>query len=115
MVLYVGYPVTYETACELFGMPNNTPNLEDTIRKQGLELYRTDKGQYILGLEVHEVANLWGEFVSVEDGIVFILHQTKRVRECLRNAKVDLSDFYIECMEEEPIRVHYPDPYLITA
>ena len=114
-MLYIGYPVTYETACELFRMSPDTPRIEDTIRSCGLDLYRTDKGQYILGLEVKEVACLWGNFVRVEDGVDAICMRTKQVVSCFQDAGVDLSDFLLECMESEPIRVHNPPPYLITA
>ena len=115
MTLYVGYPINFETACDLFGLPHDTTHLLKTIQSTGLDLYRIDKGQYILGLEVKEVADLWDNFVSVDDGIIRILEQKKKVVDLLRAAKIDLSDFLLERMESDPVRVHTPPPYLITA
>ena len=115
MVLFVGYPVTYATACELFRKPNDTMHIKDTIQASGLDLYPIDKGQHILGLRVDEVGYLSGNFVSVDNGVVAILMQKHRVLSCLQRAGIDLSDFLLEGLESEPIRVHNPPPYLITA
>ena len=115
MVLYVGYPISYETACDLFRVSRETTNIESIVRQFGLELYSTDKGQYILGLKVDPIAHLGGPFVSVDDGLIHILEQTKKVAECIQKAAVDMSDFMIQPMEDEEIRVHNPPPYLITA
>ena len=115
MPLYVGYPITFATACDLFGLPHDTNHLLVTIQSTGLDLYRVDKGQYILGLEVKEVADLWDNFMSVDEGLIHILRQKKNVVDLLRAAKIDLSDFLLERMESEPLRVHNPQPYLITT
>ena len=115
MVLYVGYPISYETACELFGMSAETTNIQNTIQTFGLKLYLVDKGQYILGLAVEQVADLWDSFVSVDDALICILQQKKKVVQLLQDAGVDLSDFLLERMEGEPLRVHNPQPYLITT
>ena len=55
MVLFIGYPINYETVCNLFRLPTDTEDLKSTIEKAGFVFQHTDKGQYILGLEVKEV------------------------------------------------------------
>jgi hypothetical protein len=115
MVLFVGYPVTYATACELFRKPIDTMHIKDTIQAWGLDLYPIENRQHILGLRVDEVAYLSGNFASVDQGIAAILLRKKHVVSCLQRAGIDLSDFLLEGLGSEPIRVHNPPPYLITA
>ena len=115
MTLYIGYPISYETACDLYRMPRETNNIESIVGQSGLSLYATDKGQCILGLKVDSVAHLGGPFVSVDDGLIHILEQKKKVVELIQKSHIDLSDFMIQPMEDEEIRVHNPPPYLITA
>jgi len=115
MVLYIGYPVSYETACTLFCLPEGALNIDMEIKKTGLEFYSIDKGQYIMGLKVDEIADLWETFVSVDDALILILKKKKEVIELIQKAGIDLSDFLLERMESEPLRVHNPPPYLITA
>jgi len=114
MVLYIGYTVTYETACKLFRVSDYT-NAIEVINAAGLDLYSTDKGQYILGLRVKEVSDLWDTFVSVDDALILIQQQKKRFTDIIQREGIDLSDFMLERMEEEPLRVHNPPPYLITT
>jgi hypothetical protein len=80
MVLYVGYPVNYTTACCLLKIPvddKSDDSLIEAVRIAGLQLHSTDKGQNILGLEVNGVSDLWTTFVSVDDAMIRIL-QTKK-------------------------------------
>ena len=55
-MLFVGYPISYETACGFLGLPADVD--EATFKKlyamTNLELYYVDKGQYILGTFVKE-------------------------------------------------------------
>lgn len=110
-MLYVGYPITYETACELF---NVSKDVVSVIEKTGLNFYTIDKGLCILGLEVVEVGDVWSTFVSVDEALVFILKYKMKVCELLKKAGIDLSDFMIQHMEGEPERVYNPQPCLIT-
>ena len=116
-MLYVGYPVSFETACKMFSIPEEVAGdvLQKTISEAGLKLSWIDKNLCILGLTVDAVASLWDTFVSVDDALILILQKKKEVTKCLKDAGVDLSELWIEKMEEEPELVFNPPPYLISA
>ena len=116
-MLYVGYPVSYTTACKMFSVPDVglVKDLEAVIGKAGLTISWIDKNLCILGLTVDAVARLGDIFVSVDDALVLILQKKKEVTQRLKEASVDLSELWIEKMEEEPELVFNPPPYLITA
>jgi len=115
-MLVIGYPVNYETVCKFFNVSSEEGiNIEKlTKEKSELDFFSTDKGQYILGLEVKESSDLWDNFTSVDDTIILILQKKKLVKELFEKAKIDLSDFMLEKMEGEPERVHNPPLFLIT-
>ena len=118
MVLYVGYPVTYETACSLLKIPidpDSDDSLIEAVKNAGLQLHSTDKGQNILGLEVEGVADLWTTFVSVDEAMIRILQTKKKLTDLIVKGNIDLSDFMLEKMEGEPERVYNPEPYLISC
>lgn len=114
-MLFVGYPISYETACLFFSLPTSTEDtkLLSQIQDAGLVLEYVDKGQYILGLEVN-IGNLFDEFVSADTGIIKILERKKDVIDRCKEACIDLSDFMIEPIGHEAWqRVSNPEPYLI--
>jgi hypothetical protein len=113
-MLFVGYPINYETACKLFHIPEGEI-IKPIIQKTGLDFVSTDKGQYILGLQVKEVGDLWDEFVEVDESIILIQIQKIKLKKIIKNLGIDLSDFMLERMEGEPLRVHNPEPYLISV
>lgn len=115
-MLVIGYPVNYETICKFFNVSSEEGiDVEKlTKEKSELEFHSTDKGQYILGLEVKEARDLWDNFISVDDALVLILQKKKLVKELFEKAKIDLSEFDLEKMEGEPERVYNPPPYLIS-
>ena len=116
-MLYVGYPVSYQTTCNLFSVSEELreEELKAVVSKVGLGFFWIDKNLCILGLAIREVNNLGHSFVSVDDSLVLILEKKKEVTRCLKEAGIDLSDFMIEKMEGEPQRVFNPMPYLISA
>lgn len=116
-MLYVGYPVSYLTACKMFSVPKGglVKDLEAVIGKAGLKLSWIDKNLCILGLAVDAVARLGDIFVSVDDALILILQKKKEVTQRLKDAGVDLSEVWIEKMEDEPELVFNPPPYLISA
>ena len=116
-MLYVGYPVSYPTACKMFSVPEGglVKDLEAVIAKTGLTLSWIDKNLCILGLTVDEVGRLGETFVSVDDALILILQKKKQVTEALKEAGVDLSELWIEKMEGEPELAFNPPPYLITT
>jgi len=115
-MLIIGYPVNYETICKFFNV-NSDEGIDVeklTKEKSELEFHSTDKGQYIIGLEVIEARDLWDKFISVDDALVLILQKKKQAKELFEKAKIDLSDFMIEKMEGYPERVYNPPLFLIT-
>ena len=115
-MLVIGYPVNYETICKFFNVSSEEGiNVEKLVKeKSELEFYSTDKGQYIIGLEVKEIRDLWDKFTSVDDALILILQKKKQAKELFEKAKIDLSDFMIEKMEGDPERVYNPPLFLIT-
>ena len=115
MPLFVGYPINYETACMFFRLPEETEEdeLMKHIKDAGLEFTYVDKSQYMFGLEV-AISNMFDEFVGTDDCIVRILQQKKKVTELIKKAGIDLSDFMLQPIGEEPFqRVSNPEPYLM--
>ena len=113
-MLYVGYPVYFETALKLIP-PSPGTNLNDQLATQGLTLYEIDKGVCILGLEVPEIHISDRAYQSVDDGLRHILDAKKKVVAGLKALNANLSRFEIAPMEEETIWVENPEPYLITT
>ena len=112
-MLYVGYPITLETARALFKQPD-TVDMQQHVKAQGLNLYNIDKGLLVLGYGLKELSNYGTKYVSVDETLILILQYKQRLTDTLTAAKVDLSNFDIEVMESEPIRVSNPQPYVMT-
>jgi hypothetical protein len=115
-MLIVGYPISYETACKMFGVEKeyHTRTLETAVEKNGLEFHWIDKGVCILGLEIKEVAKLW-EFTSVDESIGLIMAHKLKFVELVEKAGLDISELLIERIESEPLLVKNPPPYLMTV
>ena len=110
-MLYVGYPITLETARALFKQPD-TVDMQQHVKTHGIHLYNIDKGLLVLGYGLKELSNYGTKYVSVDETLILILQYKQRLTAALAN--IDLSDFDIEVMEDEPIRVHNPPPYTMT-
>jgi hypothetical protein len=110
-MLYIGYPITYETACKLF---NVTEDVVPVIEKTGLKLYTIDKGLCVLCLEIVEVSDHWNTFVFIDEALVYILKYKMKMCDLIKKANIDLSSFIIENMKGEPEHVHNPQPCLMT-
>jgi len=115
-MLIVGYPISYETGCKMFGVEKeyHTRTLETVVEKKGLEFHWIDKGVCILGLEIKEVAKLW-EFTSVDESIGIIMAHKMKFVELIEKAGLDISELLIERIESEPLLVKNPPPYLMTV
>jgi hypothetical protein len=115
-MLVVGYPVNYETICKFFNVSSDEGiDVEKLVNeKSELEFHSTDKGQYIIGLEIKEIRDLWDKFTPVDDALILILQKKKQAKELFEKAKIDLSDFMIEKMEGYPERVYNPSLFLIS-
>jgi hypothetical protein len=101
----------------MFSVPEGglIKDLNAVIGKTGLVLSWIDKNLCILGLILEDVGRLGETFMSVDDALVLILQKKKEVTKALKEAGVDLSELWIEKMEEEPELVFNPQPYLITT
>ena len=109
-MLYIGYPITKATAYKILGQPESV-NIEAYIRSKRLRLYEIDKGLCVLGLAVASLTNYCPNYMNV---VIAILNYKKCVVRRLSAAKADLSDFDLEVMESEPIRVQNPSPMAMT-
>ena len=115
-MLYVGYPMEFATACDLVqGLGEWGSSTRSRLQKHGLDLYNIDKGVYIMGVIVDEVHICDKAYQSVNDGLMQILVAKKKVVDGLKALGVNLSRFKIAPMEEEPIWVENPEPYLIST
>lgn len=114
-MLFVGYPISYETACNFFhvSVESSEGYLDRLVQDAGLVFQYVDKGQYILGLEVC-IGNLYDDFLGVDDALIMILQRKKDVLTRIKKATIDLSDFMIQPLGEEASqRVSNPEPYLV--
>jgi hypothetical protein len=112
-MLYIGYPITLETAYALFKQPTEV-NIRNHIKSLGIHLYDIDKGLMVLGYGITELTNYATRYASVDETLILVLQYKKRLIDALAAAKVDLADFAIEHMEDEPEQVHFPSPYTMT-
>jgi len=112
-MFYVGYPITLETARALFKQPDSV-DMQQHVKSHGIHLYNIDKGLLVLGYGLKELSNHHPNYVSVDETLILILQYKQRLINALTHANIDLSDFDIEVMESEPIRVHNPPPYTMT-
>ncbi len=81
--------------------------------KLNLDLFSTDKGQYILGYEIKEIGDVWNDFVDA-DQLIEILKQLKTdFEEDMLTLNADLFHVELERMENDNIYVNYPKPCVI--
>jgi hypothetical protein len=119
--MYIGYPITLETAFMMFGyrqpMEDAQPRynvLREHLAKHDLDLYFYDKGVYILGMQVNEFHASNDTHYSVSDAFEVMIAYKNKVIAALKAADANLEDFDIEVMEGEPTNVKNPQPYVIT-
>jgi hypothetical protein len=112
---FIGYTNGYETACSFLGLPIDIDyaTFDKLIKATGLDLHYVDKGQYILGLQIY-TGDLYDSFFTVDESIVQIIEKKKKLGELIAKAGIDLSDFMLQPIGNDPIRrVFHPQPYLI--
>ena len=119
-MLYVGYPISFETACKIFDEPYvvRFEKIDDILQKRlaehGLTLSHYDKNVWILGMSVKELMLTNDNYMQVSDALEIIMYYKRKVMDSLKEAGANLAEFDIEIMEGEPIRVTNPSPYVIT-
>lgn len=119
--MYIGYPISLETAFNIFGnkesMEHEEPRynrLAAHLKKHNLELYFYDKGLYILGKRVDEFSAAKDNHYLVIDAIELIIGYKNKLTASLKEAGANLAEFDIEVMEGEPTKVKNPQLYVIT-
>ena len=95
----VGYPLFYETLCEMFG----DDEVETRIKNHGLELHDSDKGQVILGLKVPETVYLFHDFLNVDKLIILILQTKIKFLELFKKTGIDITQYQFYPMESETV------------
>lgn len=114
MTIFVGYPISYETACHLFHQPEGT-NIAHIIKPTGFDFVYTDKGQYLLGLAVPDASRLWDPFVSVDAAIMKILEAKVAVKALVAKCNLDLSNLPLQQMDDEAIPSQNPEPFVFSG
>jgi len=112
-MLYVGYPISYETMQRLFQI-DDSQDEKEIIAKTGLQFYAIDKGLNILGLSVKQVHYSAANYCSADDSIVAIMQTKKLVAELVEKAGLDISELEVSFMEEESFVAKNPQPFVIT-
>lgn len=118
VMLYIGYPITYNTAWNLFPIAYSNDRIRDSdilynyLQSFQLDLYYVDNDQWILGICVSELCDMFNNFKNVDNSLELIARRTQTVIQSLQNARADLLDFELESLNGRKQRVHSPKPYL---
>ena len=128
MTVFFGLPVELLEAHRIFGVPvpSDTENyryksecLSAHLQTFGLDLFHTDRGQYIIGYEFEGVGVGAGEdhksFVSCRKFLAQLSEMTHNFNVAIKLAKADLSVVNLYPMEYETYAVHYPEPFIIEG
>ena len=119
-MVYVGYPITLNTAYSIFNYPcYYTPvqlkdMLDTHLEKHGLSLYFYDKGVYILGLRVKELCGKNDKYVFADKAIELLILYKQQVIDNLKGAGANLSIVDIQILEGDVQRVYNPQPYIVS-
>jgi hypothetical protein len=78
-----------------------------------LDLFVTDKGQYILGYKIIQISDVWNNFINA-DQLIELLKQFKvDFEEDMLTLNAELFHVELERMENDNIYVNYPQPFVI--
>ena len=114
-MLFIGFPLSYQNTCRLFGTPQNDGKiLTDAVKKIGLEFEWVDKNVSVLGLRVKEFENFGGSYSSADETIMLIMKYKIKFMELIIQGGLDVSELEIEHMEAEPVLVKNPQPYVVS-
>jgi hypothetical protein len=114
-MLFVGFPLSYENACKLFGTPEEDRKiLTDKVEAAGLKFEFVDKNVHVLGIRIKEFYNFSGDYATADDCITLIIKYKLKFMELIRATGVDISGLEIEHMEAEPVFVNNPQPYVVS-
>jgi hypothetical protein len=138
MPVYFGLPVTCKEAYRLFGQnyyqtelgiiekrrlfrenpftyPFMIEDLNKFFKRQGLQMriYGTDKGQCIVGYIIDEPSDVSNAFIDVDKFITKITDLKTRFSLETSNYSLNFRQVTLERMENEPLEVSCPVPYII--
>ena len=116
-MLFIGYPITYQTAAKLIGLDPKTDHEIIAERyldfKLGLNyIYRDTCG---LGLIVHELSVPDNNFKPCYEGLEIIKSYSHVLADRLQQASIDLTTLEIvPSRDHPPVTKTNPKPYLIV-
>ena len=79
-----------------------------------LRIYNTDKGQIILGYEIHEPSDVWDKFTNVDEFITLLGDLKIMFNNEIKKLDGNLEKVIIHHMEGEDEIVNFPIPYIIS-
>jgi hypothetical protein len=122
MPVYFGIPVNMNEAYRLFGLEKK---VDDTcqswddlmvfLKEKGMrmELFATDKGQFILGYIIKEPSDVWTKFTNVDQSIHILTMLKTEFSWEIEPYKANFREVELEYMEGEPETVRFMVPYII--
>lgn len=116
-MLFIGYPITYQTAAKLIGLHPQTDHELIAERyidfKLGLHyIYRDTCG---LGLIVHELSVPDNNFKPCDEGLEIIQEYKHILADRLQQANINITTLEIvPARDQIPILKTNPQPYLIA-
>ena len=124
MPVYFGLPVTTYEAYRIFNINydkykrdhfnflNNY--FKDNFTK--INIFSTDKGQCIIGYEIHEISDVWNDFINIDQFIILITNLRTKFAIETKRLGANLERITLEKMEgssSDAEIVHFPVPYII--
>jgi hypothetical protein len=141
MPVYFGFPINYEEAFRILNLDLElaTQNILDknkNLQKDNiwsgyyyvqleqyfknkpikLNIFPTDKGQFIIGYEIKEAEDVWNKFINMDEFMVLLFQLKKKFQEEMELLNADWASVKLEYMEgsvEQQIVVKNPIPYII--
>jgi len=136
MPLYFGFPLNLEETIRILNITYLIDNaleqqqqidsnlnievfMQSEIKKylknnnSKLNLFSTDKGQYVLGYEIESVSDVWNEFIDVNNFIVLLKNLTIEFKNELLILNAITSKVMFERMENTGVRMTNPKPCVI--
>jgi hypothetical protein len=81
--------------------------------KSNIDIFSTDKGQYILGYTIDEIRDVWNNFTNVDE-LIEILNKLKNdFEKDINILNIDLFHVELERMENNPVYVNCPKPFIM--
>ena len=81
--------------------------------KTKIDIFTTDKGQFILGYRIDEIRDVWNEFMNVDEFIEVLNKLKINFEEDINTLNIDLFHVELERMENTSVYVNYPKPFII--